>query len=70
MGVATFDDLLAAGTAKFAGDRAAFDQLRGLMVPFTPDFEILPGTATTKAAVPPSRPFVVPDLAPALSAGE
>jgi len=45
MGVASFDDLIKAGKAKFDGNRAGFDQLRSILVPFTPDFEILPGTA-------------------------
>jgi alkyl sulfatase BDS1-like metallo-beta-lactamase superfamily hydrolase len=44
MGVATFDDLITAGKAKFDGNRTGFDQLRSILVPFTPDFEILPGT--------------------------
>ena len=48
MGLASFDDLLKAGKAKFEGDRKGFDQLRGILVPFTPDFEILPGTAPKK----------------------
>ena len=39
MGVNSFDDLIAAGKAKFDGDRKPFDQLRSLMVSFTPDFE-------------------------------
>ena len=61
MGVSTFDQLLASGKAKFDGDRRPFDQLRSLLVTFTPDFEIIPGTATRPSAVPPGRPFVVPD---------
>ena len=56
MGVATFDDLIAAGKAKFDGDRTVFDQLRDLMVTFTPDFEILPGTAPKQPAKGP-KPF-------------
>jgi len=43
MGASTFDDLINAGKAKFEGDRKPFDQLRGLMVSFAPNFEILPG---------------------------
>ncbi len=50
MGVTTFDDLAKAGKAKFDGDRKPFDQLRGLMVAFTPNFEILPGTAPKNPA--------------------
>jgi alkyl sulfatase BDS1-like metallo-beta-lactamase superfamily hydrolase len=61
MGQATFDDLIAAGKAKFEGDRTGFDQLRSILVPFTPDFEILPGTEpATKSEAP--KPFEVRDL--------
>jgi alkyl sulfatase BDS1-like metallo-beta-lactamase superfamily hydrolase len=58
MGVASFDDLIKAGKAKFEGDRSGFDQLRSILVLFTPDFEILPGTAPKQRAVPP-KPFEV-----------
>ena len=63
MGVATFDDLIKAGKAKFDGNRAGFDQLRSILVPFTPDFEILPGTAPkTPSAMP--KPFEAPKFDP------
>jgi alkyl sulfatase BDS1-like metallo-beta-lactamase superfamily hydrolase len=61
MGVASFDDLIKAGKAKFEGNRTGFDQLRSILVPFTPDFEILPGTAPKQRAAPP-KPFEVRDL--------
>ena len=61
MGQATFDDLITAGKAKFEGDRSGFDQLRSVMVPFTPDFEILPGTAPQQRVEPP-KPFEVRNL--------
>ena len=61
MGQASFDDLLKAGKAKFEGDRKGFDQLRGILVPFTPDFEILPGTAPKKPTQAP-KPFEVREL--------
>lgn len=61
MGLASFDDLIEAGKAKFDGDRAGFDQLRSILVPFTPDFEILPGTAPKKAAEAP-KPFELGEL--------
>ena len=61
MGVSSFDDLIKAGKAKFDGDRKPFDQLRGLMVSFTPDFEILPGTAPKKPAKA-LKPFELPDI--------
>ena len=60
MGVTTFDDLINTGKAKFDGDRKPFDQLRGLMVSFTPNFEILPGTAP-KAPAKGLAPFAMPD---------
>jgi alkyl sulfatase BDS1-like metallo-beta-lactamase superfamily hydrolase len=61
MGASSFDDLIAAGKARFVGNRAGFDQLRSILVPFTPDFEIMPGTAPKKATTPP-KPFEVTDL--------
>lgn len=44
-GMTTFDELLKEGKAKFDGDRKPFDVLRSAMVRFTPDFEMMPGTA-------------------------
>lgn len=61
MGLASFDDLIMAGKARFEGDRSGFDQLRAILVPFTPDFEILPGTAA-KAPTAPPKPFEVRDV--------
>lgn len=61
MGQSSFDDLIAAGKARFEGDRTGFDRLRTILVPFTPDFEILPGTAA-KAPTTPPKPFEVRDL--------
>lgn len=60
MGVASFDDLIKAGKAKFDGSRAGLDQLRSILVPFTPDFEIMPGTApkTRGKGLP---PFALPE---------
>jgi alkyl sulfatase BDS1-like metallo-beta-lactamase superfamily hydrolase len=69
MGVASFDDLIKDGKAKFVGDRKPFDQLRSLMVPFTPNFEILPGTAPT-APTAGLDPFELPDVIPAQQAGD
>jgi alkyl sulfatase BDS1-like metallo-beta-lactamase superfamily hydrolase len=43
-GKATFDDLIKAGKAKFDGDRKPFDQLRSILVRFSMDFEMVPGT--------------------------
>ncbi len=52
-GKAMFDDLIVAGKSKFEGNRKPFDQLRGILVQFTPDFELMPGTKPAKAATPP-----------------
>jgi len=62
-GKATFDQLIAAGKAKFEGDRAPFDQLRSTLVQFTPDFELMPGTKPAKVAAPqkPADAFEVLD---------
>jgi alkyl sulfatase BDS1-like metallo-beta-lactamase superfamily hydrolase len=68
MGINSFDDLIKAGRAKFDGDRKPFDQLRGLLVSFTPNFEILPGTAP-KAPAKGLKQFEAPDpLRPDVSA--
>ncbi|MCO5123036.1 MAG: MBL fold metallo-hydrolase [Rhizobacter sp.] len=69
MGVTSFDDLIKAGKARFEGDRKPFDQLRGLMVAFTPDFEILPGTAP-RASAKGLKAFEMPDPVPAYLAGD
>jgi alkyl sulfatase BDS1-like metallo-beta-lactamase superfamily hydrolase len=69
MGVRSFDDLIKDGKATFVGDRKPFDQLRSLMVPFTPNFEILPGTAP-QAPGKGLKPFEMPDLVPAKAAGD
>jgi hypothetical protein len=61
MGQASFDDLIKGGKAKFEGDRSGFDQLRSTIVAFTPDFEILPGTAPKQKTDAP-KPFEVRNL--------
>jgi alkyl sulfatase BDS1-like metallo-beta-lactamase superfamily hydrolase len=58
MGQASFDQLIQEGKAKFDGNRTGFDQLRSILVAFTPDFEILPGTAAKQPSNPP-KPFEV-----------
>ncbi|WP_225914448.1 alkyl sulfatase C-terminal domain-containing protein [Pseudomonas atacamensis] len=40
----SFDQLVAQGKATFEGDRKPFAQLMAAMTPFSPDFELLPGT--------------------------
>jgi alkyl sulfatase BDS1-like metallo-beta-lactamase superfamily hydrolase len=60
-GKATFDDLLTAGKARFDGDRAVFDTLRGLLVEFAPTFDLIPGTGAPPAAAATLNPFAVPE---------
>ncbi len=68
-GQTTFEALIKAGKANFAGDRKPFDQLRSVLTRFTPDFEMMPGTKpktepkekTVPAAV--KDPFEVNELA-------
>ncbi len=69
MGASTFDDLIKAGKAKFDGDRKPYEQLKGILVSFTPDFEILPGTAAKKPTSGP-KPMEVPEVLPPNSAGD
>lgn len=56
MGLKTFDDLIKEGKAKFEGNRTGFDQMKQILVPFTPDFEVLPGTASKSDKSDP-KPF-------------
>ncbi len=60
-GKGTFDGLIAAGKAKFEGDRKPFEQLRSTLSQFKPDFELMPGTRPVKATPPPAAkdPFEV-----------
>jgi alkyl sulfatase BDS1-like metallo-beta-lactamase superfamily hydrolase len=44
MGAANIDEQIGRGKATLTGDRTVFDQLRGMLVTFRPDFEIMPGT--------------------------
>jgi alkyl sulfatase BDS1-like metallo-beta-lactamase superfamily hydrolase len=60
MGQASFEQLEDEGKAKLEGDRAVIGKLRDLMVAFTPDFEILPGTANAKSQTPPGQSFALP----------
>ncbi|OKH39794.1 hypothetical protein NIES2119_05275 [[Phormidium ambiguum] IAM M-71] len=50
-GLSTFPALIGEGKAKLEGDSKVFEQLRSLLVQFTPDFEIMPGTKPAKAAI-------------------
>ena len=62
MGAATFGDLVNSGKIKLVGKRAVVDQLQAMLVQFSPDFEIMPGT---KAA--PKSPTSTPSTQPASS---
>jgi hypothetical protein len=61
MGAATFDQLVKSGKIKWVGNRKAIDLLQTMLVQFSPDFEIMPGTkapVTAPAQPPASRhPF-------------
>ena len=50
---ATFKSLAAAGKAKFDGNVEAFAQMMSLLTPFTPTFELLPGTGAQTAGATP-----------------
>ena len=61
MGRTTFDNLLAAGKAKVEGDLKPLAQLRGAVIQFRLDFEIMPGTTAVSAAVAATKdPFEQP----------
>ena len=69
MGVSTFEDLQAAGKAKFEGDRKPYEQLKAILVQFDPLFEIMPGTRRPVGAKPPGlKPFQ--QVEPASTAGD
>lgn len=71
MGTSSFEDLITLGKAKFEGDRKPFEQLKSILEVFSPNFEILPGTANKTAATPQTKnPFSLPDLVPPDSAGD
>lgn len=57
MGTKTFEELEAAGKARFEGSRKPFEQLRSLLVQFTPDFEIMPGTLNARPTPANTKPF-------------
>jgi alkyl sulfatase BDS1-like metallo-beta-lactamase superfamily hydrolase len=51
-GKVTFDEQIATGRAKLVGDRKAYDQLKVILIQFTPDFEMMPGTKPAKPVAP------------------
>jgi alkyl sulfatase BDS1-like metallo-beta-lactamase superfamily hydrolase len=52
MGMTTLDQQVEAGRARLEGNREPLDELRGMLVTFTPDFEIMPGTKAGPIEVP------------------
>jgi alkyl sulfatase BDS1-like metallo-beta-lactamase superfamily hydrolase len=52
MGMTTLDQQVEAGRARLEGNREPLDELRGMLVTFTPDFEIMPGTKAGPFEVP------------------
>jgi alkyl sulfatase BDS1-like metallo-beta-lactamase superfamily hydrolase len=60
MGQAGFEKLEEEGKAKLDGDRTVIAKLRDMMVTFTPDFEILPGTGASGHKVPPGQSLALP----------
>ncbi|ANY82020.1 hypothetical protein BB934_23790 [Microvirga ossetica] len=67
-GKETLDEQIANGKAKLEGDRKPLDQLKGMLVRFTPDFEMMPGTKPTTPATPVAKDPFEQD-APALTDG-
>jgi len=67
MGAATFGDLVNGGKIKLVGKRAVIEQLQAMLVQFSADFEIMPGTKAPAPApsAPPasSHPFEQKPLA-------
>jgi alkyl sulfatase BDS1-like metallo-beta-lactamase superfamily hydrolase len=57
MGTKTFEQLRAEGKARFEGSIEPFNQLRSILTPFTPDFEIFPGTANARHTPATPKPF-------------
>ncbi|GMQ75440.1 MAG: alkyl sulfatase dimerization domain-containing protein [Gammaproteobacteria bacterium] len=57
MGKVSFDEQITAGKAKLVGDRTAYEQLKTVLVNFTPDFEIMPGTKPAKPGESELNPF-------------
>jgi alkyl sulfatase BDS1-like metallo-beta-lactamase superfamily hydrolase len=57
MGVVTLEAQIEAGKAKLEGDRKPFEQLKSMLVHFTPDFEMMPGTKPSEPAKSDRNPF-------------
>lgn len=68
MGSKSFEDLRKEGRARFSGNGKPIDQLRGLMVQFTPDFAVFPGTRNARPTPATAKPFqmvIQPGMPPA-----
>jgi alkyl sulfatase BDS1-like metallo-beta-lactamase superfamily hydrolase len=61
MGAVTFDEQIASGKAKIAGDRGPYEQLKGMLVSFDLGFEMMPGTGSADLT-PPKKTFEQEDL--------
>jgi len=57
MGAVSFDDQIKAGKAKLKGDKKPYDQLKSILVQFTPDFELMPGTKPETPTKSDLKPF-------------
>ena len=65
----TFETLIAAGKAKVKGDLKPLKQLGSILVQFTPDFEIMPGTIPARPA-PKAEKNTFKQPQPASTAGD
>jgi alkyl sulfatase BDS1-like metallo-beta-lactamase superfamily hydrolase len=68
-GKVTMDEQIANGKAKLVGDRKSIDQLKSILVQFTPDFEMMPGTKPAQPVAPPAAKDPFEQAEPASSAG-
>ncbi|MFZ1574707.1 MAG: alkyl sulfatase dimerization domain-containing protein [Chromatiaceae bacterium] len=57
MGLKTFEQQIAGGTAKATGDAGILKKIASIMVDFDPRFEILPGTKARMAETEPVTPY-------------
>lgn len=63
MGTSSFEELERQGKARLTGNRRLLAQLAGTLTPFTPDFEVFPGTVNAAPAPAATRPFQIPNQA-------
>ena len=66
MGTASFESLESEGKARLQGDRGVLAKLAGTLTPFTPDFEVFPGTRNARTVPVATKPFQMP-VQPAMS---